>query len=124
MRSTDSGQATLELALCLPFLALLLAALVEIGLVVGDQARLWHAAREAARAAVVDPDPAAVRAAAERTGLSGLRMSIDPEPAQRVQGEPLTVSLTYEPEGRIPLVGELVSQVALRAEATMRIERP
>lgn len=124
MTSKEGGQATLELALCLPFLALLLAALVEIGLVVGDQARLWHAAREAARAAVVDPDPAAVRAAAERTGLDGLRVSIDPEPAQRVQGEPLTVSLTYEPDGRIPLVGELVSQVALHAEATMRIERP
>jgi hypothetical protein len=124
MPSTERGQATLELALCLPFLALLLAALVEVGLVVGDQARLWHAAREAARAAIVDPDPSAARAAAVRTGLHGVRVSIDPDPAHRVQGEPLTVSLTYEPDGRIPLVGELVSQVALRAEATMRIERP
>ncbi|MGH2730810.1 MAG: TadE/TadG family type IV pilus assembly protein [Actinomycetota bacterium] len=124
MPSKEKGQATLELALCLPFLALLLAALVEIGLVVGDQAHLWHAAREAARAAVVDPDPSAARAAAGRTGLDGVTVSIDPEPGQRVLGEPLTVSLTYEPNGRIPLVGELVSRVALRAEATMRIERP
>jgi len=124
MGSGEKGQATLELALCLPFLALLLTALVEIGLVVGDQARLWHAAREAARAAIVDPDPSAARAAAERTGLDGVSVSIDPVPAQRVSGEPLTVSLIYEPDGRIPLIGELVSRVALRAEATMRIERP
>jgi hypothetical protein len=97
---------------------------VEIGFLVGDQARLWHAAREAARAAVVDPDPAAARAAAERTGLEPLTVSLDPEPAYRVQGEPLTVSLSYEPRGRIPIVGELVKTVTLEAKATMRIERP
>jgi Flp pilus assembly protein TadG len=50
----ERGQATVELALILPVVALILAALVQTGMVVVDHVRLWHAAREAARAAVVD----------------------------------------------------------------------
>jgi Flp pilus assembly protein TadG len=124
MRRDERGQATLELALCLPFLALVLTAVVEVGALVADDVRLWHAAREAARAAVVDPDPAAARAAAERAGLSRFEMTISPEPAYRVQGGPLTVSLTYEPRTRLPLLGALMRAIELHAEASMRIEQP
>ncbi len=120
----EQGQATLEVALCLPVVAVILATLVEIGLLVGDQARLWHAAREAARAAVVDSDAKAALSAAERGGLDPIELSIEPQPGQRVQGEPLTVSLAYKPQGRVPLVGRLFERVQLRARATMRIETP
>ena len=44
-------QATVELALVLPVVATLLLAVVQVGLVVRDQIRVTHAAREAARAA-------------------------------------------------------------------------
>jgi hypothetical protein len=124
VRRKQAGQATVELALCLPFVALLLAALVEVGMLAGERARLWHAAREAARVAVVDPDPAAARAAAERTGLEPLSMSVDPTPAYRVQGRPLTVSLIYHPDSPVPLLGAVLRQASLRADATMRIEQP
>ncbi|MGH2735612.1 MAG: TadE/TadG family type IV pilus assembly protein [Actinomycetota bacterium] len=120
----QSGQATLELALCLPLLALVLAALVEVGLLVADQARLWHAAREAARVGVVDSNEDRIEAAAERVGLSPLAVEVSPGPADRGPGEPLTVRLTYRPDGRVPLIGELAERSALRAEATMRIELP
>ena len=120
----EDGQATVELALCLPILVIVLAAVVEIGMMVGDQARLWHAAREAARTAVVDPDVGDVTSAAERTGLSPIDVDVRPEAAYRVQGRPLTVTLVYRPEGRVPLLGELVERVELRAAATMRIEQP
>lgn len=120
----ERGQATVELALCLPLAALVLAALFEVGMIVSDQARLWHAAREAARHAVVDADARATKAAAQRTGVEPLEVTIDPEPADRVQGEPLTVSLAYQPPGRVPLLRALVERVQLRARATMRIERP
>ncbi|MGH2819984.1 MAG: TadE/TadG family type IV pilus assembly protein, partial [Actinomycetota bacterium] len=76
-------------------LALVLAAVVEVGMLVSDQTRLWHAAREAARVAVVDPEPAPVTEAAERGGLEDVGLSIDPGPAYRVQGRPLNVRLTY-----------------------------
>jgi Flp pilus assembly protein TadG len=120
----ESGQATVELALCLPLIVLLLGGVVQVGLIAGDQIRLWHAAREAARVAVVDPDPAAARRAAERVGLSGLEVSIDPLPAHRVQGEPLTVSLTCGPQRTLPILGSLLGGVDLRARASMGIEQP
>ena len=122
--TAEAGQATLELALTLPIVAVLLAALIEVGLLVADQGRLWHAAREAARVAVVDPDMADVRAAAQRPGLAPLELAVSPDPHLRRQGDPLTVSVRYRPPGRVPIVGALFRRVALDAEATMRIEQP
>ncbi len=119
-----AGQSTVELALCLPALALVLAFVVEVGLIASDQARLWHAAREAARAAIVDPDESAARAAAARTGLKGIEMTIEPDPATRVRGRPLEVALTYRPTGHVPLVGDLLDGIELHATSTMRIEEP
>ena len=86
--------------------------------------RLWHAAREAARAAVVDPDPDAARRAVERAGLDGAEVLVAPSGAARSAREPLTVRLSLRPGGRTPLVGTLFSSVELHADATMRIETP
>ena len=47
----DAGQAAVEVALVLPFLALVLLLVVQTALVVRDQVLVVHAAREAARAA-------------------------------------------------------------------------
>jgi Flp pilus assembly protein TadG len=120
----EHGQATVELALCLPIVAVLLAALVNVGLLVANQARVWHAAREAARAAVVDPDIDVVRAAAARGGLAGLEVDVSPEPAFRVQGRPLTVTVAYAPGSGAPVVGAWLDDVKLTARAVMRIEQP
>ena len=122
--SNVRGQATVELALCLPLVALLLATVVEVAMVAADQARLLHAAREAARIAVVDDDAAEIRAAAEKGGLDGIELAVTPEPDMRRQGEPLTVRLSYKPPARTPIVGILFRRLTLRAEATMRIEQP
>lgn len=123
-RRDERGQATVELALGLPILALLLAGLVEVGLLVADQTRVWHAAREAARVAVVDPDAADSRSAAERSGLKPLEVEVSPAPHFRRQGDPLTVKVRYSPRARVPLFGVLLERVELDAQATMRIEQP
>lgn len=123
-RREESGQATLELALGLPLLALLLAGLVEVGLLVADQTRTWHAAREGARVAIVDPDAADAVAAAERSGLKPLQVQISPAPQLRRQGDALTVRVAYEPRARVPLFGILLRRLELKAQATMRIEHP
>lgn len=123
-RRSEAGQATLELALGLPILALLLAGLVEVGVLAADQTRVWHAAREGARVAVVDPDASDARAAAERAGLEPLDIEISPEPELRRQGDPLTVAVRYDPRARFPLFAPLVERVVLNAQATMRIEQP
>ncbi len=102
----------------------LLAGVLEVGFLVGDYVTLWHAAREAARAAVVDPDPAAARKAVDRVGLDGVEVLVRPGAAYRVQGRPLRVWLGYSPSGHVPLVGELASALEFRAHASMRIEQP
>jgi hypothetical protein len=121
---TERGQATVELALCLPVVAVVLAAVVQVGMLAGDQVRLWHAAREAARAAAVDPGPQAAADAAAGAGLDGVRVEVRPEPVYRVQGEPVTVSLSYVPRRRVPVIGALVGVVEMHARASMRIEQP
>ena len=122
--SKEGGQATVELALCLPVLAFLAAVLVQVGVVVSMQTRLWHAAREAARVAIVDPDPEEAEKVARSAGLHGVEMSIEPPPAHRRFGDPLTVALAVHPTGGVPLVSSLFGGMTLRAEVTMRIEQP
>lgn len=114
----------MELALCLPLLALVLGALVELSLLASDQVRLWHAAREAVRAAAVEPSAAAAEAAAEQVGLAAIEVSVTPDAAFRVRGEPVTASVTYRPRGHVPLLGEAVAHLELEARAVMRIEQP
>ncbi|MDP9224482.1 MAG: pilus assembly protein [Actinomycetota bacterium] len=120
----ERGQATVELALCLPLVALLAGLLVQVGVLVSDQTRLWQGAREAARAAVVDPDPGQITAAAERSGLSPVSVSVSPQPAYRSQGAPLTVAVAYRPRGAFTLLDPIGMGIELHAAATMRIEQP
>jgi len=103
----EQGQATVELALLLPLLALVTLAVVQVGAVARDRVALTHVAREAARAAVVDPSPAAVRAAAVRAS------SLDPARLRVVLrgGDEVTVVVTYRSATDVPLIGRLVGDV-------------
>ena len=121
---SQRGQATVELALCLPLLAFLVAVLVEVGGLAADHVRVWHSAREAARVAVVDPDHDAITEAATRSGLGSVEVEVEPAPQDRVQGDPLTVRITYDRRSSVPLVGKLFDGIVMTARATMRIEQP
>jgi Flp pilus assembly protein TadG len=120
----DRGQATLELALCLPVVALVLAAAVEVGAVASDQARLWHSAREAARIAAVDPDLRDIAAAARHSGLENVSIVVRPAAPYRIQGDPVTVELSYGPQASILLLAPVIDHMTLSARATMRVEQP
>jgi Flp pilus assembly protein TadG len=120
----ESGQATVELAFCLPVLALVFAGLVETSMVAVDQVRVWHAAREAARASAVEPDPAAAREAASGAGLSDVDVSVEPGAEGRTPGSPTKVHVSYAYDSRVPLIGAVFERIVLEADATMRIERP
>ena len=78
----ERGQATVEFAFVLPLLVLALLAVVQVGLVVRDQLGVVHAAREAARAASVDPDPGRAVRAAHRT-LPGADVDVGDRPEGR-----------------------------------------
>ena len=115
----ESGQTTAELALTFPVVLLLALCLVQATLVFRDQLAVTNAAREAARAASVDPDPAR----AERAGaavLPGARVESAPRPAV---GDLLTVRVRYRSPTNVPLVGPLLPEPELAATAVMRVER-
>ena len=111
-----------EFALTLPLVLLLLLAIVQVGLVVRDQILVVHAAREAARAAAVDPDPAAAgRAATGSSRLDTDRMHVTTS-GRNAPGSTLTVVIRYAAPTEVPLIGVLLPDVGLRAVASMRVE--
>lgn len=122
-RSSDRGQATVELALALPLIVLALLLVIQVGLIVGDQIRTVHAAREGARQAAVDGRPDAARTAAlDSANLVGDRTRVEVSGRGDV-GSRVTVSVSYRAVTDVPLIGPIVPDVGLKADATMRVER-
>jgi Flp pilus assembly protein TadG len=122
-RRDDGGQAVVELALVLPLVVALLLAVLQVGLVVRDQVLVVHAAREAAREAAVDPDPAAARrAAAEGSSLPKSRLHVTVSERGR-PGSRVRVDVRYRAPTDVPLVGAALGSLTLRASATMRVEQ-
>lgn len=121
----DRGQSTVELALALPVVAVLLLVVLQTGLVGRDLIGVTHAAREAARAAAVDRSPdAARRAATSSGGLAPDRLTVAVRRNRSAAGPAVTVTLTYRVEASVPIVGPWVAPQTVRAIATMRDEVP
>ena len=119
----QGGQATVELALLLPLVALLLIVLVQVAVVARDQVLVAHAAREAVRAVAVDDDVDAARRAAERAGpLAADRLAVEVSGRDGV-GSRVRVVVRYRVPLRLPLLGGSVGDVELSSQATMRVER-
>ena len=119
-RRTEEGQATVELALVLPFVCILLLLVVQVGLVVHSHLVVVHAAREGVRAAAVDPDPQAALAAV----IGGT--PLPPDDVEVVVTDAghgrVRVDVTYDMPTDVPLVGGLIGDIRLSASATMRVE--
>ena len=115
----QSGQATVELVLVLPFLLTLGLVLVQGTVVLRDQLAVVHAAREAARAASTSPDPRQATAAATAV-LPGAWVDAGTRPAP---GELLAVTVRYRSRTAVPGVGRLLPDPVLSARTVMRVER-
>jgi Flp pilus assembly protein TadG len=119
----DGGQASVELALVLPLVMVLLLAVAQFGLLVRDQILVVHAAREAAREAAVDPAADAPRRAAVASStLAGDRLTVT-STGRGAPGSRVHVEVAYQASTAVPLVGAALRGVTLRASATMRVER-
>ena len=119
----DGGQASVELALVLPLVMLLLLGIVQLGLLVRDQILVVHAAREAAREAAVDPAAdAASRAAAASSTLDGSRLTVTTS-GRGATGSRVRVEVAYRAPTGVPIIGPALGDLTLRASATMRVER-
>jgi Flp pilus assembly protein TadG len=122
-RREGEGQAAVELALALPLVAFLLLGIVQLGFVVRDQVLVVHAAREAARQAAVDAAPDAARkAASASSGLASSRLDVQVS-GRSGPGSRVRVLVRYRAPTDVPLVGPLMGDMSLQADATMRVER-
>jgi hypothetical protein len=116
------GQSTVELALVLPVALVILLGVVQVGVIVRNQVMLTHAAREAVRSAAVSPDLAAAQRAAEGAGgldARRLHLALD---GRDGPGSFVHARVDYLSVTDVPLIGPLLPDVSMHAEATMRVE--
>ena len=118
-RTRDRGQATVELALGLPVVCLVLLGIVQLAVVVRDHLAVQLAAREAARAAAVAASPATGAAA----GQAAVRLTpVDVRIA--VADDTVSATAVYVERTDVPLIGLLLPDVRVTATATMQLEPP
>lgn len=121
-RSPERGQATVELALALPLAVLFALVAVQLGVIAKDLLLVHHAAREAARAAAVEPNVGAARTAVVgSTSLDPGRISVRLGGGSE-RGDETTATVTYRAPTSVPLVGALLPDITLDASVTMRVE--
>ena len=118
-----AGQSTAELAILLPVLMILTLTVVQVGLVARDVVVVHHAAREAARAAAIEPDVEEAVTGAERASpaLDPSRLAVSLR-GGRSTGDLLTVEVDYRAATDVPVVGSLIGDIGLSAEAVVRVE--
>lgn len=114
----DRGQSTVELALSLPVVLIVLLGAVQITIVVLSKLAVTNAARDAARAAAVAADASGAANTAARAALSlpGLAVATT-SGSRRVR---VRVSATVPTD--VPIVGALIGDVQVHAEASMPVE--
>ncbi len=118
----QGGQATVELAVVLPLVVVLLLAVLQAGCLVRDRLAAVHAARVAARAVIVDPSPhaasVALAAIGGRAGDATARVG-----GERHAGGYATVTVRLMPT-RVPIVGRAIGATELTETLTVLVEGP
>ena len=115
----ETGQATVEFALVLPFLFLFSLSVVQVGSIANDQLALGHAARSAARAIslgdVTDQSANQIATNAVNNTITLNNIRIDIELGDKFA----QVALSYTRNINIPIIGRLINEVTLHSSATM-----
>lgn len=121
-----AGQAAIELALCLPMLALLLMGVIQVGLMVREQLHLEFTVREAARVAArsADPDSAATEISTAMLRRAPTEISINILPGPHHGTEMIRVQIVVTAHSSVPLIGGVFKDRRLQATATMAREPP
>lgn len=108
----------------LPLVAISMLAVVQVSLLVWDQLRVAHAAREGARVLALTNEPteaadAALRAANLDPGLASVEIAPDDRPI----GTPSRVTVRYRSRVVVPFMGRFAAEFTLEATVWMRVER-
>ena len=128
--AADRGQATVELALLLPVLALLVFGTLELGRVYNAWIIVTQASREGARIGAAQcATNAGCSANVEAwvlTSLAGLDVANadwDVTPGPYHSGDTLTVNVDYDVNIVTPVISSLIgSTIAVHGETSMRVE--
>ncbi len=121
------GQATVEMALLLPVVLLVLFGIAEFGRAFAAYLALQHAAREGARLGVTGATDLEIiqRVYDSAPVLDPSRLSVTIVPAEgsRSSGDYLTISLSYSFDFAVPLIQQITgSQISLQAQLSMLVE--
>lgn len=116
----DRGQASVEFALALPLVVVVVLGIVQLVVVARDQLAVEVAAREGARAAAVAGSPAAAAERAASAAISlrplGVRTS--------ASGGDVTVTVTATNRTDVPIIGAVIGDIEVSASVTMAREPP
>ncbi|WP_066258703.1 TadE/TadG family type IV pilus assembly protein [Neobacillus drentensis] len=121
---SEKGQSLVEFALILPLFLMLLFGIVDFGRAFHAYLTIDHAGREAARAASIGKDNAAVKLVAKKQGSSiGLNEDrVDISTASRTPGTDITITINYQFNFITPVLGPLVKTINLKDTTVMRVE--
>ncbi len=112
-----SGQATVEFALALPIVLIVILGMTQVGVAIRNELAVELAAREGARAAAVSASPHSAAAGAASAAVD-LPLSVETS----VNGATVTVTVTYVDPTDVALIGRFLGPSAHRASATMALE--
>ena len=122
---SEKGQSLVEFALILPLLVLLLLAIIDFGRVFHVYLTMDHAGREAARAASIGKDNAAIKTVAvtdaSTIGLTDSQVAINPE-GSRPTGTDVKITITYPVSFLTPMIGNIIGPLTLTDTTVMRVE--
>lgn len=122
------GQATVELALLLPVILLLLFGIAEFGRAFNAYITLENAVREGARLGITGATDSDILARVKNVAVtldeSRLRVEIIPPEGSRRRGDSLIVRASYDFPLLVPIIRQLLSSqpLILEAEVVMRVE--
>lgn len=114
----DDGSSSIEFALILPVLVLLLLGIFQFGITYNNYLAITHAAREGARMAAVGQfDQATVTAQAYPVSPTAITVNY---PNGDAHGETVEVTVRYNITIDLPMFG--IQNIPLTSRARMRIE--
>jgi Flp pilus assembly protein TadG len=124
---SQKGQATVELALSLTVLFLILFGIIDFGRIFHSWLVLDHAGREAARIASLGGTDAEVRNTALNASsslvASNMSMSITPSESERTRGIYTMITLTYSIPISTPLMAQILpNPFNITSKTVMRVE--
>lgn len=121
------GQSLVETALITPLIILLLAGIIDFGLLFNNYLIISNASREGARLAAVGMDDSGIvtRIYNLTSSLDSSRLTVSVTPAEsyRKRGNEVIVSITYNNELITPIISSILpNPIKIKASTTMRIE--